>query len=239
MTPDTHLSAAHPMKIAFLEDDASFAANIIDWLEQVGHTVSWFRTGRECIRALSEARYDLCLFDWMLPDMTGPDVMASLKLKGALPPVLFLTGRDAEEDVVQVIQAGADDYMVKPPSRSVLIARIHAVARRCGAQLRPEPVQDFGTLRVDFGNRRFEFDGQSVRLTEKETELALYFFGRVGMLLPRGHLIQVVWGSSPDIDTRTVDVHVSHLRNKLKLVPEHGWRLISVYRQGYRLEQVE
>ena len=227
------------MKIAFLEDDAAFAADIIDWLEQVGHSVTWFRSGRECVRALSDERYDLCLFDWMLPDMTGPDVMANLKLKGTLPPVIFLTGRDAEEDVVQVIQAGADDYIVKPPSRSVLIARIHAVARRCAAQLRPEPVQDFGSLQVDFGGRKFEIDGAPVKLTEKETELALYFFGRVGMLLPRGHLIQVVWGSSPDIDTRTVDVHVSHLRNKLKLVPESGWRLTSVYRQGYRLERVE
>ncbi len=239
MNTPTHEAPTEKMNIAFLEDDAAFAANIIEWLEQVGHSVSWFRSGRECVRALSDERYDLCLFDWMLPDMTGPDVMASLKLKGALPPVIFLTGRDAEEDVVQVIQAGADDYMVKPPSRSVLIARIHAVARRCSAQLRPEPIQDFGSVKVDFGSRRFELDKQPVRLTEKETELALYFFGRVGMLLPRGHLIQVVWGSSPDIDTRTVDVHVSHLRSKLKLVPENGWRLTSVYRQGYRLERVE
>ena len=227
------------MKIAFLEDDAAFAANIIDWLEQAGHTVTWFRAGRECVRALTDARYDLCLFDWMLPDMSGPDVMASLKLKGTLPPVIFLTGRDAEEDVVQVIQAGADDYIVKPPSRSVLIARLHAVARRCSAQLRPEPVQNFGGILVDFGNRRFEIEGEAVKLTEKETELALYFFAHVGMLLPRGHLIQVVWGSSPDIDTRTVDVHVSHLRAKLRLTPENGWRLTSVYRQGYRLERVE
>jgi DNA-binding response OmpR family regulator len=227
------------MKIAFLEDDSAFAANIIDWLEQAGHDVTWFRAGRECVRALSDERFDLCLFDWMLPDMSGPDVMASLKLKGTLPPVIFLTARDAEEDVVQVIQAGADDYMVKPPSRSVLIARIHAVARRCSAQLRPHPVQDFGSIKVDFGSRRFAMNGEAVRLTEKETELALYFFGRVGMLLPRGHLIQVVWGSSPEIDTRTVDVHVSHLRNKLGLVPENGWRLTSVYRQGYRLERVE
>lgn len=239
MNTDTHLSSSYTMKIAFLEDDAAFAANIIEWLEQAGHEVTWFRSGRECVRALSDARYDLCLFDWMLPDMNGPDVMANLKLKGTLPPVIFLTGRDAEEDVVQVIQAGADDYMVKPPARSVLIARIHAVARRCSAQLRPEPIQDFGALKVDFSSRKFELDGESVRLTEKEIELALYFFGRVGMLLPRGHLIQVVWGSSPDIDTRTVDVHVSHLRSKLKLMPENGWRLTSVYRQGYRLERVE
>lgn len=237
-SPDNALTAA-AMKIAFLEDDSAFAANVIDWLEQAGHDVVWFRSGRECIRALTKERFDLCLFDWMLPDMTGPDVMAHLKLKGTLPPVIFLTGRDAEEDVVQLIQAGADDYIVKPPARSVLIARIHAVARRCAAQVRPEPLQDFGSLKVDFSQRRFELDGQPVKLTEKETELALYLFGCIGMLLPRGHLIQVVWGSSPDIDTRTVDVHISHLRSKLGLVPENGWRLASVYRQGYRLERLE
>jgi DNA-binding response OmpR family regulator len=239
MNPSNSQPTVTGMKIAFLEDDAGFAANIIDWLEQAGHDVVWFRTGRECIRALSDERFDLCLFDWMLPDLTGPDVMAHLKLKGTLPPVIFLTARDAEEDIVQVIQSGADDYIVKPPSRSVLIARVHAVARRCAAQVRPEPVQDFGRLKVDFAQRRFELDGTPVRLTEKETELALYFFARVGMLLPRGHLIQVVWGSSPDVDTRTVDVHVSHLRSKLGLLPENGWRLTSVYRQGYRLERVE
>lgn len=227
------------MKIAFLEDEAASATIVIDWLEQAGHEVTWFQTGRDCLRALSVTRFDLCLFDWMLPDMSGPDVMANLKLKGVQPPVVFLTGRDSEDDVVQVILAGADDYMVKPAARSVLIARIQAVGRRCSTQNRPEPVQSFGALKVDFSQRRFEFKGEPIRLTEKETELALYFFGRIGMLLPRGHLIQVVWGTNPDIDTRTVDVHVSHLRSKLKLTPDQGWRLVSVYRQGYRLEQVE
>lgn len=227
------------MKIAFLEDDSSFAPTVVEWLRESGHDVEWFRTGRDCLRAMAETRFDLCLFDWMVPDLTGPEVMTNLKLKGIMPPVIFLTARDAEEDVVAVIQAGADDYVIKPPSKSILIARLHAVARRCAAKIRPEPVQDFGSIVVDFGSRRFSLNEAPVRLTEKETELALYLFSRVGQLLPRGHLIQVVWGSSPDIDTRTVDVHVSHLRSKLGLLPENGWRLTSVYRQGYRLERME
>jgi len=227
------------MKIAFLEDDASFASTVMEWLREAGHEAEWFRTGRECVRAMAEKKYDVCIMDWTLPDISGPEVMMGLKLKGALPPVIFLTARDAEEDVVSVIQAGADDYIVKPPSKGVLIARLHAVARRCAAKIRPEPIQDFGQIIVDFGNRQFTVKEAPIRLTEKETELALYFFSRVGQLLPRGHLIQVVWGSSPDIDTRTVDVHVSHLRSKLGLSPENGWRLTSVYRQGYRLERLE
>ena len=94
-------------------------------------------------------------------------------------------------------------------------------------------------MTINFGKRKFEIDGVIVKLTEKETELALYFFWQLGVLLSRAHLTKVVWGTTPDIDTRTIDVHVSHLRNKLKLLPEHGWRLISVYHHGYRLEKQE
>lgn len=227
------------MKIAFLEDDDNFAKTVIDWINEAGHEVRRFSTGRECLRGMGDIHYDLCLFDWMTPDMTGPEVMANLKLKGKLPPVIFLTGRDAEEDIVAVIQAGADDYIVKPSSRPVLIARLHAVARRCAANVRPEARQEFGCITIDFVARRFTLNDEIVKLTEKETELALYLFTRIGELLPRSHLIQVVWGTSPDIDTRTVDVHISHLRSKLGLSPENGWRLTSIYRQGYRLERVE
>ena len=227
------------MRIAFLEDDASFAPSVVQWLQEAGHEVEWFRSGRECLRAMAETRFDLCMFDWMVPDLSGLEVMTNLKLKGIMPPVIFLTARDAEDDIVAIMQAGADDYVIKPPSRAVLVARLHAVARRCAAKIRPDPVQDFGSILVDFGARRFIVNDIPVKLTEKETELALYLFGRIGQLLPRGHLIQVVWGSSPDIDTRTVDVHISHLRSKLGLLPEKGWRLTSVYRQGYRLERME
>lgn len=225
------------MKIAFLEDEESSASSVIAWLEAAGHEVDWFKRGQACLRALPDGQYDLCLFDWMLPDMNGPEVMANLLLKGAMPPVIFLTGRDAEEDVVQVIQAGADDYIVKPPSKNILLARIQAVVRRSTAPTRT--IEAFGRLRVDFYLRRFELDGVAVNLTEKESELALYFFSHVGALMSRAHLIQIVWGTSAEIDTRTVDVHISHLRSKLKLTPESGWRLVSVYQQGYRLERTE
>lgn len=225
------------MKIALLEDDRTFAERIIDWLQQAGHDTEWFNSGREFLRSLPDDRYDLLIFDWMLPDMNGLEIMTHLKLKGAGSPIIFLTGRDAEEDVVQAIQAGADDYIFKPPSKNILLARIHAVTRR--STRRAAPVQVFGHIRVDFDLRRFEIDHKTVNLTAKENELALYFFSNVGALMSRSHLIQVVWGAGAEIDTRTVDVHISHLRNKLCLTPERGWRLISVYHQGYRLERVE
>ena len=227
------------MKIAFLEDNIAFAENIVATLTAAGHEVAHFSSGRECLKAVASSHFDLCLLDWEVPDMSGTEVLASLKLKGNYPPTIFLTGRDAEEDIALVIEAGADDYIVKPPSNNVLIARVNALYRRANPNANAAPSVNYGHLAVDFSKRKFELDGAAVKLTEKETELALYFFGQLGVLLSRAHLTKVVWGTTPDIDTRTIDVHVSHLRSKLKLLPEHGWRLVSVYHHGYRLEKLD
>ena len=121
----------------------------------------------------------------------------------------------------------------------MLISRINALYRRSHPKSDTNQVLNYGNLIVDFGKRKFEVNGEPVKLTEKETELALYFFGQQGVLLSRGHLTKVVWGTTPEIDTRTIDVHVSHLRSKLNLLPQEGWRLTSVYHQGYRLEKLD
>jgi two-component system response regulator RegX3 len=227
------------MKIAFLEDDPIFASEISEVLQSVGHDVDTFLLGRECLKALNMNLYDIVVLDWEVPDMSGTEVLASLKIKGNYPPVIFLTGRDAEEDVAAVIESGADDYIVKPPNTRVLLARINALYRRGSDKTNHQTVARYGHITVDFDRRKFEINQTQVKLTEKETDLALYFFSQMGVLLSRAHLTKVVWASSPNIDTRTIDVHVSHLRSKLKLLPPLGWRLISVYHQGYRLEQID
>ena len=227
------------MKIAFLEDNIAFAESIVATLTAAGHEVAHFASGRDCLKAVSASHFDMCVLDWEVPDMAGTEVLASLKLKGNYPPTIFLTGRDAEEDIAIVIESGADDYIVKPPSPNVLIARVNALYRRANPNKNLAPSVNYGHLAVDFAKRKFELDGAAIKLTEKETELALYFFGQLGVLLSRAHLTKVVWGTTPDIDTRTIDVHVSHLRNKLKLLPEYGWRLVSVYHHGYRLEKLD
>lgn len=226
------------MKVIFLEDDATFASEMIATMEAAGYQVDHFSAGRDCLKALSQQQYDIALFDWEVPDMTGPEVLESIKIKGNCLPVIFLTGRDAEEDVVAVMDAGADDYIVKPPAAKVLLSRMNALYRRAKSNDSTLSVREFGHLTINFDKRHFSIDGDTVKLTEKEIDLAICFFIQVGALLSRAHLTKVVWGTSPDIDTRTLDVHVSHLRSKLKLTPEHGWRLASVYHQGYRLETV-
>lgn len=226
------------MKIALLEDDPTFAALVIEWLQEAGFKVDHFKAGLDFVRKYPHEHYDLCVFDWGLPDMDGPDVMVSIKLRAnKLPPVIFFTGYSEEEDVIRVIEAGADDYVVKPASRALLLARINALLRRSRAQDNTESCLQFGALKFDTKLRIASMNGEDFKLTDKEFDLALYFMKNEGVLLSRSHLMQVVWGASPDIETRKVDVHVSHLRTKLKLMPEYGWKLTSIYQQGYRLER--
>ena len=226
------------MKIALLEDDLVFGETVTEWLQEAGFEVDHFKTGLDFVRKYPHEHYDLCVFDWGLPDMAGPDVMMSIKLRAnKLPPVIFFTGHAEEQDVVRVIEAGADDYVVKPASRALLLARINALLRRVNAQHSNESSLQFGALKFDIRLRLASMDGEDFKLTDKEFDLALYFMKNEGVLLSRSHLMQVVWGASPDIETRKVDVHVSHLRTKLKLTPEYGWKLTSIYQQGYRLER--
>ncbi len=225
------------MRIAYLEDDAEAAATVCAWLREAGYEVEWFNSGAKCARAVSNEPFDACLFDWMVPDLSGTDVLARLqiKLRQSMPPVIFATGRDSEEDVVEVLNVGADDYIVKPLSRPILLARLQAVLRRKGNVAATPQTQEFGRLVIDHGRRQFSLNGNVIVLTERETDLALHFFQNIGRLLTRNHLIQVVWSLTPNIDTRTVDVHVSTLRRKICLTPEFGWRLVSIYGHGYRL----
>ena len=226
------------MKIALLEDDAVLAEMVMEWLSDAGHEAVHFKTGLDFIRKYPNDSFDLCLFDWMLPDMKGPDVMASIKMRAKkLPPIIFLTGRSDEADIVRVIDAGADDYLVKPASKPILLSRMNAIFRRMNVGGFSEGLQEFGNLRFDTGQRVVFVGGEEVKLTDKEFDLALYFIRNEGALLSRMHLMHVVWGASSDIETRKVDVHVSHLRTKLKLTPENGWKLTSIYQQGYRLER--
>lgn len=226
------------LRIAYLEDDLLVAQEVMGWLKEAGYAVQHFSDGQDFARFVERGGADACLLDWMLPGMSGPDVLCRLRLQlGAnVPPVIFLTGRNLETDVVLALESGADDYLVKPLSRPVLLARLQAVLRRSGSAL-PAARLRLGEIEADCARRQIFVQGQRVDLTDRETDLALYFLQNVNRLLTRDFLIQTIWGLRPEVETRTIDVHVSALRRKLRLQPESGWRLVSVYGRGYRLER--
>ena len=226
------------IKIAYLEDDPTMAALVMEYLDEAGYNATWFQKGLACARAVERGDFNLCLFDWMVPDMNGPDVFAAirLKLKEASPAVIFLTGKGEDNDIVQILDAGADDYIVKPVTRPVLLARIRAVLRKTGFT-QPDAATQWGALSMDISKHEILLNGTRVELGAREIDLAFFLLQNIGVLLTRERLNQIIFGLNPDIQTRALDVHMSTLRRALDLRPENGWRLATVYGRGYRLER--
>ncbi|OVZ59922.1 hypothetical protein CDO44_10140 [Pigmentiphaga sp. NML080357] len=224
------------MRIAILEDDPAHARIIEKTLLQAGHDCHVFDDGRVMLRDLHRQSYDMFVLDWHVPHVEGPEILGWIRRN--LPahlPVLFVTSRDEEQDVVDGLQAGADDYMAKPIRPFELQARIAALLRRAYPEAARPAQPGFGGYAFDLHRREIKLDGKVVELKPKEYELALFLFRNPGRLLTHQHLLEELWGTSA-IDTRTVTTHMSQLRRKLDLRPHNGVRLVPVYGLGYRFE---
>lgn len=228
------------MRLALLEDDPAQAETLAGWLTAAGHDVHVFGMARELLRQANHESFDGFLIDWTLPDQSGHEVLRWLRVeRGETAPVIFVTSRDAEEDIVAALQSGADDYMVKPVRRLELLHRLEAVWRRVRPRDPTQDVIEMPPYRFELSSRRVLRDGVVVEaLTEKEFHLATFLFQNPGRLLSRGHLLEAVWGLSAAIPTRTLDTHISRIRRKLDLHPANGFRLTPTYSYGYRLEKV-
>lgn len=228
------------MRIALLEDEQDQADLVCAWLKAAGHSCHAYVLGKDLVREALRETFDLFLLDWEVPGMSGAEVLVWIRANIAeAVPVLFVTARQREEDIVHALTNGADDYMIKPLGKLELLARIEALGRRARAGQRvDEGVLEFGQLGIDCRSRKVTLGGAEVAMTQKDYELALFLLRNLGRLLSRGHILEAVWGQSAEINTRTVDTHVSRIRGKLQLTPENGWRLSAVYQHGYRLERI-
>ncbi|GAA4031854.1 response regulator transcription factor [Actimicrobium antarcticum] len=191
------------------------------------------------LNQLRRESFDMLIIDWQVPDLSGADVLlwAREKLPPVLP-VLFMTSRSGEDDIVAGLAAGADDYMIKPIRRGELVARVQALLRRAyPTQNTIEQIQ-FSQYIFEPRTGRLLANGELIELTQKEFDLALLLFRNLGRPLSRAYILEAVWSRDVEIPSRTMDTHVSRVRTKLKLRPEHGFRLAPVYSYGYRLEQV-
>jgi len=228
------------LRIALLEDDVDLANLMKLWLEAEQHECTTFGEGEPFIRSLGRESYDLLIIDWMLPDTSGDEVLRWVREHIDWPiPVLFATQRDSKEDIVKALELGADDYMVKPVNREEMMARVNALGRRAQLNTEKKGTLEAAPYIIDFGSRRIAVAGKAVELTQKEFDLASFLFRNIGRVISRGHILESVWGQSSQITTRTVDTHISRIRNKLELSPENGWKLSAIYQHGYRLERLE
>lgn len=223
--------------VGFLEDDADMAALVGHWLDEAGYAVRLFRTAAEYRRRQGSEAVDLLLLDWFLPDGDGLQVLASIRASAnSCLPVIFLTARGSEDDLVRGLASGGDDYVVKPPRQRELLARIHALLRRQAVEVAADSTFELSDYTVDCRRRRVSIAGRDVELTQREFDLANFLFRRHGRIVSRDALLENVWNLSAAVSTRTVDTHISRLRKKLDLNGAHGWRLAAIYQHGYRLE---
>jgi len=229
------------MHIAVLEDEQSLAVDLAALLKKNGHEVSIFADGLHLIETLQAELYDMFILDWKVPSMNGFEVLKHIRSElGFKTPVIFLTSNDNETDIVNALSSGADDYSVKPLRPQELMARINALVRRSyGAPKKinaPETILGYTFYTAE---RTVEFGGTKISLTDKEFLLAHYFFTNLDRPLSRTHIMMRIWGQTEEGLSRTLDVHVAWIRNKLNIGAQSVHvRLVAIHGYGYRLMQV-
>ncbi len=202
------------MKILVVEDDRKVAGFIEQGLREEGYAVDLAPDGDEATMLAHVYEYDLLVLDVMLPKKTGLQVAAELRREGRKTPILMLTARDATEDVVRGLDAGADDYLTKPFKFEELLARVRALVRRGGAS-RTE-LLTYGPVALDRLKHQARVNGKRLDLTPKEFQLLEHFMLRPEEVLRRTELLEKVWDMHFDPESNVVDVHVGNLRRKLK-----------------------
>jgi DNA-binding response OmpR family regulator len=200
--------------VLLVEDDPNIRAGLVRALRERGHAVSSAPTGAEGLQIAVSEQPELVVLDLGLPDLDGREVLAMLRAVGDIP-VIVATARDADPEIVAVLEAGADDYLVKPFSGAQLHARIGAVLRRSGAGSEEDHAVNVGSLRIDPRSREAVLDGTPLELTPREFDLLYYLAARPGQVVPKRELSTHVWQAPYGGADKTVDVHLSWLRRKL------------------------
>jgi two-component system, OmpR family, response regulator len=201
------------MRALVVEDEKRLAAGLRSGLEAEGFAVDVALTGTDGLWLARENPYDVMVLDIMLPEVTGFDICATLRTDGVWTPILMLTARDAETDQVRALDTGADDYLTKPFSYQVLLARLRALMRR-GAAERP-PLLEAGRLRIDPAARRAWYDSAELELTSREFSLLEFFVRRAGEALSKRVILEHVWDFNFEGDPNIVEVYVRRLRAKI------------------------
>ena len=222
-------------RILVVDDEPDIVALVAYHLAKVGYRVVTAANGHDALDLARRERPALLVLDLMLPGMSGFDVLSALRADAATRDVavLMLTARKEEPDRIQGLSLGADDYLTKPFSPQELVLRVGAILRRVGATAAPSDVLSVGAIDIDRGAHKVSVEGEEVELTPTEFKLLLTLAERRGRVQARAHLLETVWEAAPDIQTRTVDMHIQRLRSKLGPA---GDLVETVRGFGYRLK---
>lgn len=201
------------MRLLLVEDDLMLGEALQEALQPKGFAVDWLKDGESALRAVRQERFELMILDLGLPGMDGLEVLKQLRQRSSDIPVLVLTARDTVRDRVNGLDAGADDYLLKPFDLDELLARIRALVRRASGRANPEIVH--GELRLDPGAQSLTFKGEPVALPRREYMVLKELLENAGRVLTREQLEQSLYGWMDDVDSNALEVHIHHLRKKL------------------------
>jgi DNA-binding response OmpR family regulator len=223
-----------PAQILIIEDDPVILRVLKDNFASRGHLVKTAADGERGLEAALNCRSDLIVLDLMLPKINGYEICRAIRAEDSETPILMLTAKGQEEDIVRGLEIGADDYLTKPFSMRELLARTGALLRRHRGDQRP--LYEFGSFRLDLESHRLLKDGTEIVLTNKEFRLLEYFLQRAGRALTRDSIIHAVWGNSVLVTTRSVDRCVTTLRAKIEPDPHTPTYIHTIRDIGYRFE---
>lgn len=227
------------MRVGIADDDPELLEQLGAAFDGSKHNLDRYRNGTELLTALKRETYDVVLIDWNMPGATGLEIViwAIANLSPA-PAMILLTSRADKGDIVRGLEGGAIDYIVKPESNEVILARVEAAVRKIGASEKPR-FEQFGTYRIDRLQESIQRDGEQIRLTSKEFKVAELLFDNLNRPLSRNYIFAQVWNGSPDMETRTLDMHISRVRSKLELRPHNGYAIQTVFGFGYRMDEYD
>ncbi len=223
-------------RVLLVEDEPGLVLTLTDRLANEGYRVETASDGVSGLERASEGGFDLIILDVMLPRKNGFDVCRDLRQRGVETPVLMLTARGQIVDKVVGLKLGADDYLTKPFEMMELLARLEALSRRAkkSENEQPQGTYQFGSVRVDFRRAEVVRDDRQVELSAKEFQLLKYFIEHREATLSRDELLNGVWGYDAMPSTRTVDVHIAWLRQKIETNPRHPQFILTIHGLGYK-----
>ena len=221
------------MRVLIVEDEQALREGLTDLLKEAGHEVVACEHGKDAVAVGTEEAFDLVLLDLMLPDIDGVDVCRRLRRARPTLHILMLTARGSEDDKVAGLDAGADDYLTKPFAVRELLARINALGRRAAAvPAEPEILEADGCV-IDLGRLQAKRDDESINITPREVGILRWLHRHRARSVTRAELLERVWGSTGDLQTRTVDMTIANLRQKIERDPANPRILLTVTGVGY------
>ncbi len=221
-------------RLLLIEDEPGLVLTLRDRFTREGYAVETSADGESGLERASREAFDLVLLDVMLPRMNGFDVLRELRKRGTETPVIMLTAKGQVVDKVVGLKLGADDYVTKPFEMVELLARIEAKLRRAPATAHPSEGYQFDDVRIDFRRAEVTKGGAPLELSAREFQLLKYFIEHRGATLTREELLNEVWGYNSMPSTRTVDVHVAWLRQKIEPNPRHPQYILTIHGMGYK-----